>query len=242
VITAGDKYIERGYRAVMEPEGLVCFEVKIGQSDLYVCAGRDLSGRAGASLAARRAELEAYLSAHSSFGTSFKPVPATSGAPGIVLDMALAAELFDVGPMACVAGAISQWVGTDLLEFSDEVIVENGGDIFIAGCTKRRVRVFAGDGSAGIDILVDPAAEGIGVCTSSATVGPSVSLGGADAVTVVAATATLADAAATAIGNVVLRPQDISRGLDMASSLEGVDGAVIVLQGSMGAWGKVEIA
>jgi len=232
----------RAYRAVMEPGGLTCFTLKIGQSDLYVCALRDLAGEAAESLAAYRAELERYLAAHPSFGTSFKPVPAASGAPEIVKDMAQAAGMFDVGPMASVAGAVAQHVGTDLLASSAQVVVENGGDIFLAGGGPRRVRVFAGAGSRDVDIIVEDSAAGIGVCTSSATVGPSVSFGAADAVTVVAGTATIADAAATAIGNSVLTPDDIAAGLEMAASFEQVDGVVIMLQGSVGAWGKVEIA
>ncbi|HEY5494370.1 MAG TPA: UPF0280 family protein [Candidatus Anoxymicrobiaceae bacterium] len=233
---------ERAYRAVMEPQGLRCFCLKIGESDLYVCTAGDTLEVARASLERHRAELESYLASHSTFGTSFKPVPAASGAPEIVADMAAAGEAFGVGPMASVAGAIAQWVGSDLLAGSSEVIVENGGDIFLAGGGRRRIRIFAGADSRDVDIIVQDSAGGIGVCTSSATVGPSVSFGAADAVTVIAPTATIADAAATAIGNVVLRPRDIEAGLEMASSFEDVDGAVIMLQGSMGAWGKVEIA
>lgn len=231
----------RAYRAVMEPKGLKCFSLKIGESDLYVCTTGDTLEAARDSLERHRAELESYLASHSTFGTSFKPVPAASGAPGIVADMAEAGQAFDVGPMASVAGAIAQWVGTDLLAASGEVIVENGGDIFLAGGGRRRIRIFAGADSRDVDIIVEDSAKGIGVCTSSATVGPSVSFGAADAVTVVATTATIADAAATAIGNVVMRLQDIEAGLEMASSFDEVDGAVIMLQGSMGAWGKVEI-
>jgi len=233
---------ERAYRGVMEPEGLTCYSLKIGESDLYICASGETADVARKSLERHRAELEAYLAAHTSFGTSFKPVPAATGAPGIVADMAAAGQAFDVGPMASVAGAIAQWVGTDLLSVSSEVIVENGGDIFLGGGGRRRIRIFAGADSRDVDIIVEDSPDGTGVCTSSATVGPSVSFGAADAVTVIAATATIADAAATAIGNVVLRPEDIGSGLEIAATFEQVQGAVIVLQGSMGAWGKVEIA
>lgn len=241
-MTDEESNAERAYRAVMEPEGLTCYALKMGESDLYICTAGDTVEAARESLERHRAELEGYLATHSSFGTSFKPVPAATGAPGIVTDMAAAGEAFDVGPMASVAGAIAQWVGTDLLSVSSEVIVENGGDIFLAGGGRRRIRIFAGVDSRDVDIIVEDSADGTGVCTSSATVGPSVSFGAADAVTVIAATATIADAAATAMGNAVLRPEDIGSGLEMAASFEQVQGAVIMLQGSMGAWGKVEIA
>lgn len=226
----------------MEPEGLQCFTVAMGESDLYVCAESDLTEPALASLERHRGVLEDYLAKHSSFGTSFKPVPAASDAAEIVAAMAEAALACGVGPMASVAGAIAQFVGSDLLALSRRLIVENGGDLFLAGGGTRRVRIFAGKDSPPVDIVVEDRPRGVGLCTSSATVGPSVSLGEADAVTVLAQTATLADAAATAIGNMVLRPEDIPSGLEAASRLPGVDGAVILLQGSMGAWGTLQVA
>ncbi|MHB8896977.1 MAG: UPF0280 family protein [Candidatus Geothermincolia bacterium] len=236
-----EKYVERGYRGVIEPAGLTCSSVILGESDLYVCTRGNLAARALESLARHRDELEAYLMRHPDFGTSFRPVPVDSRAPDIVREMAEASEAVGVGPMAAVAGAIAQHVGTDLLGESSEVIVENGGDIFLAGGGTRKVRVFSGAGFPPFDIVVVDAPEGVGVCTSSATVGPSVSLGAADAVTILGITATLADAAATATGNRVLRPGDIESGIEIASAIDGVEGVVIVLQGSMGAWGKLRI-
>jgi len=233
--------VERAYRRVMEPGGLICRQVAIGESDLYVCTRGDLSKRARRYLAVQRRELETYLEAHLSFGTSFRPVPVAGDAPGIIRDMASAAEIFDVGPMASVAGAIAQYVGTDLLKHSPEVIVENGGDIFLAGGGKRQVRIFAGASSPPLHVTMDDGAGGVGLCTSSATVGPSVSLGGADAVTVLAATATVADAAATSIGNIVQSAEDIDGALQKASGCPEILGTVIVAGGSVGVWGAVEL-
>jgi ApbE superfamily uncharacterized protein (UPF0280 family) len=235
------EYSERRYRGVIEPVGLTCYQVELGESDLYVCTRGDLSEAARESLARHRDELEGYLASHPSFGTTFRHLPVASGAPGIVADMGRAAELFDVGPMACVAGAVAQHVGTDLLNGSGEVIVENGGDIFLAGGGVRKVRIFAGSAEPPVDITVRDRPEGVGLCTSSGTVGPSVSLGGADAVTVLASTASLADAAATAIGNRVRRADDIESALEAASGFGEVLGVVVVAGGSLGAWGAVEL-
>lgn len=237
-----EQYSERAYRVVMEPEALSCRQVAVGESDLYVCARGDVSRQARESLERHRAELEAYLAQHVSFGTAFRPVPVVSDAPDIVADMGQAAELFDVGPMASVAGAIAQHVGIDLLASSPEVIVENGGDIFMAGGGRRQVRVFAGGSAPVVHVAVEVPPEGIGLCTSSGTVGPSVSLGAADAVTVLARTATLADAAATALGNLVLGADDIEGVLGVAANLGEVLGVVIVAGGSIGAWGAIELA
>jgi uncharacterized protein len=233
--------IERAYRGVMDPAGLTCYEVAIGESDLYICTRGNFEEKASSSLASHRQELESYLEQHLSFGTSFRPVPVAGDAPDIVLEMGLAAEIFDVGPMASVAGAIAQHVGTDLLKHSPEVIVENGGDIFLAGGRKRVVRIYAGKSSPLVHISIDDSAEGVGLCTSSATVGPSISLGEADAVSVLAETATLADAAASAIGNIVRRADDIEGALEKASGYSEILGVVIVAGGSLGAWGALEL-
>ena len=232
----------RAYRGVMEPEGLNCYRVAIGESDLYVCTEGEFESQTSRSLARHRKDLEEYLESHSGFGLSFKPVPATGDAPGIVAEMARAAAFFDVGPMASVAGAIAQRVGLDLLNFSSQVIVENGGDIFMAGGSQRRVRVFAGEGAPAIDIEFIDSPGGTGLCTSSATIGPSVSLGTADAVAVLAPTATLADAAASAFGNMVYSAEEIGDVLDRASEHSEVLGIVVVAGGSVGVWGGLEIA
>jgi ApbE superfamily uncharacterized protein (UPF0280 family) len=237
-----DPYVERGYRFITEPAGLKCYRVARGESDLFVCTEKDLKRQAAEALAACRSDLEYYLSSHPEFGTSFAPLPASSDAPDIVKEMAAASEIFNVGPMASVAGAVAEYIGRELTKHSREVIVENGGDLFLAGGKRRKVRIFAGEGSRAVDIIVEDRPEGVGLCTSSATVGPSVSLGEAEAVTVLAPTATLADAAATAIGNRVLSPEDIAAVLKVAEECDGVLGAVVIAGGSVGVWGRIEVA
>lgn len=176
------------------------------------------------------------------FGTSFRPVPAAGSPPQIIKDMAEAGELYDVGPMAAVAGAIAQYVGTDLLASSKEVIVENGGDLFLAGTGKRTVRVFAGVDVPDVNLLVHCKPAGLGLCTTSASIGPSVSLGRTEAITVLARTATLADAAASAIGNRVLGPDDVGPALEFAGGLGKVEGVLIIVGGALGLWGELELA
>jgi len=240
-LNTDEPYRERSYRGVVTPPGLDCYEVKEAESDLFVCTAGDLSERARLSLASHRRELEAYIRSHPLFARSFTPVPAVTGAPAIVRAMAAAAELFGVGPMAAVAGAVADFVGTDLLAHSPEVIVENGGDIFMAGGGERLAMVFAGRGSARLGIRFHDTPAGVGLCTSSAGVGPSVSLGAADAVTVLARTAAVADAAATALANRVRSPSGIEPALEEASRHPCVMGAVVVVGDAVGVWGGLEV-
>ena len=151
--------------------------------------------------------------------------------------------LGQAGPMAAVAGAIAELVGRELLRFSPEVIVENGGDIFLCSSQRRRVGIFAGPSpfSNRIAIEVESAGKPLGVCTSAGTVGHSISFGRADAACVISRDAALADAAATAVGNLVQSEEDIPRAIEFARSVEGVIGAVVIKGKHMGAWGEIEV-
>ena len=145
--------------------------------------------------------------------------------------------------MAAVAGAIAEFVGKELLRYSSEVIVENGGDIFVSTAEEVIVKIFAGASplSQKIGIKVLPSEMPLGVCTSSGTVGPSLSFGKADAVTIVSPSTALADSVATAIGNRVKKTDDIAFSLKVAESLPGIKGVVIIVGEKMGVWGNIEL-
>ena len=172
-----------------------------------------------------------------------EPYPVEDDAPGIVREMAEAAEKAGVGPMAAVAGTIAERVGRALLEFSPEVIVENGGDIFLKSRKKRTVGVYAGQSpfSDRLALEIKPSETPLGICTSSGTVGHSLSLGKADAVIVLSTCTALADAAATAIGNLVKEETDIPHGLDFARGIDGLSGIIIIKNEKMALWGQVKI-
>jgi len=145
--------------------------------------------------------------------------------------------------MAAVAGAIAESVGSKLLALSPEVIVENGGDIYLKSLKKRLIGIYAGKSplSGKLVLEIDGEETPMGICTSSGTVGHSLSFGKADAVIVLAKSAALADAAATAIGNLIIQPGDIPLGIELAQSIDGVRGVVIIKDDKMGLWGEVKI-
>lgn len=145
--------------------------------------------------------------------------------------------------MAAVAGAIADFVGAGLADYSTDVIVENGGDIYIKSTRKRVVGIFAGTSplTGKIGIEIDNKGIPLGVSTSSGTVGHSLSFGKADAVVVLAKTAVLSDAAATAIGNLIQGPENIPEGIEFARGIEDIKGIIIIIGDKMGAWGEVNI-
>jgi len=148
-----------------------------------------------------------------------------------------------IGPMAAVAGAIAEFVGNRLQVLSEELIIENGGDIFLKSRQERCVAVFAGDSplSGRVALKIAPSDRPSGICTSSGTVGHSLSFGRADAVCILSESPTLSDAAATAVGNVVKAKADISLGIERAQSIRGVQGVLIIIGDRLGLWGKMEI-
>lgn len=145
--------------------------------------------------------------------------------------------------MGAVAGAVAEYVGRDLLAYSEEVIIENGGDIFIRTTFPLTVAILAGGSplSGKLGVRIDSPESPVGVCTSSGTVGHSLSLGRADAAVVISASAALADAAATAIGNRVSDKADIASATHLGENIDGVLGVAVILDDKMGAWGQVEL-
>ena len=137
----------RFYRHWITDSGLISFNVAVEQTDLFIRCRRNLKNKALDSVLKHRGSLEAYIGCHPIFLTTLDPYQAETEAPTIVKEMARVSQLAGVGPMASVAGAIAEAVGRDLLAFSPEVIVENGGDIFMKITEKRLVGIYAGQSS-----------------------------------------------------------------------------------------------
>ena len=190
-----------------------------------------------------RNSIEQYIKNHPIFLTTLIPYQAESRAPIIIQDMVAASQLVGVGPMAAVAGSIAEAVGKDLLTFSEEVIIENGGDIYMKTSKKRIVGIYAGQSALvrNIALEIAPGDTPLGICTSSGTIGHSLSFGNVDAVTVLSASTPLADAAATALGNIVNTADDIPRAIEKAKSIEGLRGVVIIIGDCIGLWGAIKL-
>jgi len=215
----------------------------VKETDLYILARTVLEQEAREAIINLRQQLEEYIKGNPLFRTSLVPLPVDERAPKIAKEMLSAAQAAGVGPMAGVAGAMAAFVGAALLAFTPEVVVENGGDIFLQISTERKIGIFAGGSplSMRVGITVPPEKTPLGVCTSSGTVGPSLSLGRADAVCVISPSATLADAAATALGNMVQGKGDIEQALEAGRKIPGMEGVVIIVGDALGVWGEYEL-
>ena len=236
-------YEPRTYRHWIKDKDLISFNVVVKETDLYIRASTNLKRKALKLVLKYRNTLERYIERHPTFLTSLGPFSIEEDAPRIVKSMAESAAKVEVGPMASVAGAIAEFVGSELLAFSPEIIVENGGDIYLKSLRKRLIGIYAGKspltGKIGLEINKEDTP--LGICTSSGTVGHSLSYGKADAVIVLSKSAALADAAATAIGNLIKQPGDIPNGIEFAKGIDGLLGVVVIEGDKVGLWGEVKI-
>ncbi|MFH1245365.1 MAG: UPF0280 family protein [Candidatus Omnitrophota bacterium] len=237
------EYKIRSYRHWVESKGLVNFTVKIDTSDLFIRACSNLQNEALEYLKKQRLLIENYIEKHPEFAVTLKPYTARDSAPEIIQEMVAASRASGVGPMAAVAGAIAEYVGKHLVQYSPEVIVENGGDIFIQSLHRRAVGIFAGMSpyTGKLAIEIPPSEHPCGICTSSGTVGPSLSFGKADAVTVICASAIWADAWATRMGNMVKSPNDMETALRFVQDKPEIKGIVVIIGDKIGVWGEVKL-
>ena len=234
--------ITRTYRRLHQGEDLVYFRVHREQSDLHIGALRSLPTQALTALDAARGQVEGAIAAQPVFATALVPLPIRPGAFPLEREMAEAAIQAGVGPMAAVAGGIAQAVGRALLPFSPEVIVENGGDLYIHTQCQRRIAIYAGDSPLSYRLALCVESGEWGVCTSAGVVGPSLSWGRAHAALILSHSAALADAAATAMGNRIRRPEDLAEAVNWAMTLPDVSGALAILGENIAAAGAIRLA
>jgi len=242
------EYLERSYRELHRQQDLVHFRVVIKETDLDIGVCKDRYSPALAKwtenlVRETRRPLEEYIERDPQFLNALTPYSLLPDAPHIVQEMARAAEFAGVGPMAAVAGTMAAWVGKELSRRSREVIVENGGDIYIRTSRLRTVGIFAGQSplSNRVALEIRPSQSPLGVCTSSGRVGPSLSLGKADAVVILSPKTSLADAVATATGNLVQGKEDIGNAVNWASQVPDITGALVIMDDQLVAWGQIKL-
>ncbi|WP_320170704.1 UPF0280 family protein [Maridesulfovibrio sp.] len=235
----------RNYRETVTTAGSeVAFQVVVEQTDLFIVAEKDLSREALDAVHEVRGILKGHMVLNPQFGPSLIPVDVPEGTHDVIRAMAAAAGKCDVGPMAAVAGAVAGFVADALLPYSPNVIVENGGDIFMYSTRPRKVALLSDPGTgAKIGLSIGAEDSPVAVCSSSGTIGHSLSLGSGDLVTVISKDPCLADAAATALANLLDSPADVPKVIEKARSLhsQGLDGVFVQYDSKIGAWGNVEL-
>jgi ApbE superfamily uncharacterized protein (UPF0280 family) len=236
-------YRTRTYRKGVLAGDLTSFHIAVKETDLWISAGKNLKREARDLVFDCRHQLETYIRLHPSFATTLSAWPEDPYAPLLVKAMIRATKKIGVGPMASVAGAIAQYVCEGLLSLSSQVIVENGGDICLKLNRPVTVSIFAGTSplSERFGLSIPVKKMPLGICSSSATVGHSLSMGVADVVCILSSSASMADGVATALGNQIKGKGDMEKAIDRIQGLKKILGGVVIVKDKMASWGDIEL-
>lgn len=233
-------YQPRDYRKSFT-DRLKWYNVCVEETDLMIGTDEDCSELILKTVRTLRKEIYAAIRDNGEFLTSLVPVEYKG--EGVVKAMVEAAKLAEVGPFAAVAGAINDMLAEKLMDKSKQIFIENGGDIYIKSDQDRLIGIYAGNsvlsGKFAIEIQKD--LFPVGVCTSSATVGHSFSMGKADAAVVISKTCAVADAFATAFCNRIKKTEDIAPALEWVNGFDEVIGAVAIMNDKIGAIGNIKL-
>ena len=241
-------YRPRLYRGTMNRDRFRFFATSHHESDLLTGVPHrsyrpEMEAAALDELVCLRRLLEHHAAGHPRFLDSHEPLDLQEGLQEELRTMYLCAQETGTGPMSSVAGLFSDRAGKRLEEqfHLEEVVVENGGDLYIRNAEPLVSVIHAGRSplSDRVGFLVPPGSWG--VCTSSGTIGHSFSYGKADAVTVIAADAPLADAWATALCNRVSSPGDIEPLLEEVSGIPSILGCAVIVGDRIGIRGEFEV-
>jgi ApbE superfamily uncharacterized protein (UPF0280 family) len=188
-----------------------------------------------------RADLELFISRDPYFQATLEPYACPADAPAIVKRMCDATAKVGVGPMAAVAGTIAEAAVEAMSRAGARyAIVDNGGDIAILNDETATIGIYAGESPIkGLALEIPPRDRILGVCTSSGTVGPSISFGNADAALIISDDVALADAAATALGNRIVDARSLATAFDFLKDVPAVTGAIAIIGDKMATYGKL---
>lgn len=194
-----------------------------------------------------RRDLKDYILRNNDFLISMSPlkIPQDNLAD-IVVKMIGASDICDVGPMACVAGTISEMSLDYLIRLgSFYSIVENGGDIAMINDRKVLCGIYSNNDVLGNNIAfeIKKRKKPLGICTSSGKIGHSISFGESDSVTVIGNSPAVCDGLSTKIANSVsgdTSEDKVMNALECADEFRSYfGGALIICDGSVATIGKL---
>ncbi|MFW5730412.1 MAG: UPF0280 family protein [Desulfonatronovibrionaceae bacterium] len=236
---------ERKYRTICSPRsGETAYQAVVEESDLYIISRGNHARAVLKRLTTIRGWIKAYILAHPGFAESLEPVEYREPCPALIKEMILAGQMFNVGPMAAVAGAIAQDTARHISRVSSEALVENGGDIYIFSTRDRQVALLpCPEKGASLGIKVKASDTPCSICSSSSTIGHSLSLGRGSLVSVRAESGAVADAAATALCNMIKSRKSLHKLENKRSELEkkGIQGVFAQAGNDMLVWGNMEL-
>lgn len=215
---------------------------EVGETAVTILAEDEHHAVANASIFRSRETIQRFIDRDPFFQLTFEPYPCPDDAPDLIKRMCKAADAAGVGPMAGVAGAVAERAVEDMQAAGAiHAVVDNGGDIALLIDQEVTIGLYSGEKLKGLGLTVAPREGVFGICTSSGTIGPSISFGIADAAVVIAPNVVLADTCATRLGNLLTSdiPEVMEGALGTVCSIPGVEGALAVVGDKMAMKGRV---
>ncbi len=234
---------------INETQKVLSYEVVYKETYLLIKLEKNFKIRILKNLISLRKPIENYIKKNPEFLTSLKPIEPKKYAPEIIKKMCFVSQKTGVGPMSAVAGTIAEFLGYKILNWIEKenfkkfLIIENGGDIFAYIDEPINIAIYASETSPftgklilKINLLNQP----LGICTSSGTVGHSLSFGSSDAVIIISNSASFSDTLATATGNLVKTESDIKTAVEFAKSFNETIFVCIIKNKTISFWSKTD--
>jgi len=235
-------YEEKTYRKYSVPKDLFKTHLIIEESDILVFTSEKIeSSEIEKKVKSLREDIKTYIKRDRNFLTTLSAYEPENSAPQIIKEMCKVSKILDVGPMACVAGAISEFLGKELLKKSKEVIVENGGDIFLKITRQRNIGIFYNKNDL-LKIKLTTLNTPLGIASSSGKFGHSLSFGNCDLVCVISESAIFSDGAATFLGNLIKTQKDILPAFKKIKKYKEIKAVLVIFEGKIFVQGDLEFS
>jgi ApbE superfamily uncharacterized protein (UPF0280 family) len=243
-ISSETAYTDRNiYRKNISVKGKYSYRLKYKYTDLFITCDREISKEVKEPVVSFYNGLEEVLSRHEVFGKSLTPVKIIDNYPPIIKKMCRAAEVFKVGPMAAVAGAVCDRIAQSISGSCDFLMIENGGDVYIKSSIPVSAVLFSSSRyfRDRLNIRITADTTPCGLCSSSGIIGHSLSLGKSDLVTVMSESTVMADTAATAIANSIKEKADVDKALAHYRDYKQIKGLIIIKDDRLAIWGELQL-
>jgi len=219
----------------------VLSKVEIEETAATIAADREFLEPAVEAIRSTRSQIERQIRQDRFFLTTLEPYDPEASSARVIKRMCTASSTAGVGPMATVAGVIAQEALEAMVSKGcRHGWVDNGGDLALILEKTATLEIFSDpESKSACAIELEPTDEIIGICTSSGTLGHSISFGNADVSLAIADDAVLADALATAIGNAVIGKESLNTCFDKLKKVDGFRAGLAMIEGSISTHGKL---